>query len=67
VLIVAHGSTARALVKHLDRISDADIMGLNVPTGFFQFQFIYFCLIVSGRDMVFVTVLLCVLSICLIC
>jgi len=33
VLIAAHGSTVRALVKHLDSVSDADIMGLNIPTG----------------------------------
>ncbi len=33
VLIVAHGNSLRALVKHLDRISDSDIAGLNIPTG----------------------------------
>jgi len=33
VLIVAHGNSLRALVKHLDGISDEDIMGLNIPTG----------------------------------
>lgn len=33
VLIVAHGNTLRALVKHLDKISDADIPELNIPTG----------------------------------
>ena len=33
VLIVAHGNSLRALVKHLDGISDADIAGLNIPTG----------------------------------
>jgi 2,3-bisphosphoglycerate-dependent phosphoglycerate mutase len=33
VLIVAHGNSLRALVKHLDRISDADIAELNIPTG----------------------------------
>ena len=33
VLIVAHGNSLRALVKYLDRISDADIVGLNIPTG----------------------------------
>ncbi len=33
VLVVAHGNSLRALVKHLDRISDADIPGLNIPTG----------------------------------
>ena len=33
VLIAAHGNSLRALVKHLDNISDADIMPLNIPTG----------------------------------
>jgi len=33
VLIAAHGNTLRALVKHLDNIGDADIVGLNIPTG----------------------------------
>jgi len=33
VLIAAHGNSLRALVKHLDRISDADIAALNIPTG----------------------------------
>jgi 2,3-bisphosphoglycerate-dependent phosphoglycerate mutase len=33
VLIVAHGNSLRALVKHLDQISDADILELNIPTG----------------------------------
>ena len=33
VLIVAHGNSLRALVKHLDGISDADISELNIPTG----------------------------------
>ena len=33
VLIAAHGNSLRALVKHLDGVSDADIVGLNVPTG----------------------------------
>jgi 2,3-bisphosphoglycerate-dependent phosphoglycerate mutase len=33
VLIVAHGNSLRALVKHLDGISDADIAALNIPTG----------------------------------
>ncbi len=33
VLIVAHGNSLRALIKHLDQISDADIAGLNIPTG----------------------------------
>ncbi|WP_344717272.1 phosphoglyceromutase [Brevibacterium daeguense] len=33
VLVTAHGNSLRALVKHLDGISDADIPGLNIPTG----------------------------------
>jgi 2,3-bisphosphoglycerate-dependent phosphoglycerate mutase len=33
VLVAAHGNSLRALVKHLDRISSDDIVGLNIPTG----------------------------------
>jgi 2,3-bisphosphoglycerate-dependent phosphoglycerate mutase len=33
VLVVAHGNSLRALVKHLDDVSDEDIVGLNIPTG----------------------------------
>ncbi len=33
VLVVAHGNSLRALIKHLEHISDADITELNVPTG----------------------------------
>jgi 2,3-bisphosphoglycerate-dependent phosphoglycerate mutase len=33
VLVAAHGNSLRALVKHLDGISDEDIAGLNIPTG----------------------------------
>ncbi|KAK6458605.1 phosphoglycerate mutase [Scheffersomyces xylosifermentans] len=33
VLIAAHGNSLRALVKHLDNISDEEIAGLNIPTG----------------------------------
>jgi 2,3-bisphosphoglycerate-dependent phosphoglycerate mutase len=33
VIITAHGNSLRALVKHLDNVSDADIVGLNIPTG----------------------------------
>ncbi len=33
VLIVAHGNSLRALVKMLDKISDEEIVGLNIPTG----------------------------------
>ncbi len=33
VLIAAHGNSLRALVKHLDGVSDQDIVDLNIPTG----------------------------------
>lgn len=33
VMVVAHGNSIRALVKHLDGISDEDIPELNIPTG----------------------------------
>ena len=33
VIVAAHGNSLRALVKHLDRISDDDITELNLPTG----------------------------------
>ena len=33
VLVAAHGNSLRALVKHLDSISDDEITGLNIPTG----------------------------------
>jgi 2,3-bisphosphoglycerate-dependent phosphoglycerate mutase len=33
VLIAAHGNSLRALVKYLDRMSDEEIVGLNIPTG----------------------------------
>jgi 2,3-bisphosphoglycerate-dependent phosphoglycerate mutase len=33
VLVAAHGNSLRAIVKHLDGIADADIVGLNIPTG----------------------------------
>jgi 2,3-bisphosphoglycerate-dependent phosphoglycerate mutase len=33
VLVAAHGNSLRALVKYLDHVSDADIVGLNIPTG----------------------------------
>ena len=31
--MVAHGNSIRALVKHLDGISDEEIVDLNIPTG----------------------------------
>jgi 2,3-bisphosphoglycerate-dependent phosphoglycerate mutase len=33
IVIAAHGNSIRALVKHLDGISDHDIVGLNIPNG----------------------------------
>ena len=33
VVIAAHGNSLRALVKHLDGIPEAEIVGLNIPTG----------------------------------
>ena len=33
MVIAAHGNSLRALVKHLDGISDDDIAALNIPTG----------------------------------
>ena len=33
VLIAAHGNSLRALVKHLDKIGDQEIVELNIPTG----------------------------------
>ena len=33
VVIAAHGNSLRALVKHLDGITDQEIVGLNIPTG----------------------------------
>jgi 2,3-bisphosphoglycerate-dependent phosphoglycerate mutase len=33
IVIAAHGNSIRAMIKYLDGISDADIMGVNVPNG----------------------------------
>ena len=33
VMVAAHGNSIRALVKHLDKVSDSDIVGLNIPNG----------------------------------
>ena len=33
VLVAAHGNSLRALIKHLDRVSEEDIVHLNIPTG----------------------------------
>jgi 2,3-bisphosphoglycerate-dependent phosphoglycerate mutase len=40
-LVVAHGNSIRAIVKHIDCISDTDIAGVNIPTGiplFYEFN-----------------------------
>lgn len=39
VLIVAHGNSLRAIVKKLENLSDAEIMGVNLPTGI-PFQYL---------------------------
>ena len=33
VLVAAHGNSLRAMVKHLDGMSEEDVVGLNIPTG----------------------------------
>jgi 2,3-bisphosphoglycerate-dependent phosphoglycerate mutase len=33
VLVAAHGNSLRAIVKHIEGISDDDIAGVNIPTG----------------------------------
>ncbi len=33
VVIAAHGNSIRAMIKYLDQVSDADIVGLNIPTA----------------------------------
>ena len=33
VVVAAHGNSIRALVKYLDNIGDADIVGVNIPNG----------------------------------
>jgi 2,3-bisphosphoglycerate-dependent phosphoglycerate mutase len=33
LMVVAHGNSIRALVKYLDKVSDEDIVGLNIPNG----------------------------------
>ena len=33
IVIAAHGNSIRALVKHLDNVSDTDIVGVNIPNG----------------------------------
>lgn len=33
VVVAAHGNSLRALIKHLDRVGDEDIIELNIPTG----------------------------------
>ena len=33
IIVAAHGNSLRGIVKHIKNISDADIIGLNLPTG----------------------------------
>ena len=33
IIIAAHGNSLRALIKHIDNVSDEDICKLNIPTG----------------------------------
>jgi 2,3-bisphosphoglycerate-dependent phosphoglycerate mutase len=33
IVVAAHGNSIRALVKYLDKISDSDIVGVNIPNG----------------------------------
>jgi len=33
IIVAAHGNSLRALVKYLDKMSDDEIMGINIPTG----------------------------------
>ncbi|MDX5585883.1 MAG: 2,3-bisphosphoglycerate-dependent phosphoglycerate mutase, partial [Aureibaculum sp.] len=33
IIIAAHGNSLRALVKHLDKVTDAEILKVNIPTG----------------------------------
>ena len=33
IVVAAHGNSIRALVKYLDNIGDADIVGVNIPNG----------------------------------
>jgi len=33
VIVVAHGNSLRALIKHIDNVSDKEIVELNIPTG----------------------------------
>jgi 2,3-bisphosphoglycerate-dependent phosphoglycerate mutase len=33
VLVAAHGNSLRALIKHLDGLSDGEVAGLEIPTG----------------------------------
>jgi 2,3-bisphosphoglycerate-dependent phosphoglycerate mutase len=49
VLVAAHGNSLRALRKHIDGISDADIVDLEIPTGIpFVYQLADDLSVVSG-------------------
>ena len=52
VLIAAHGNSLRGVVKHLDGISDQDIMALNLPTGTLVSQWLtqYLCSLLPQKS-----------------
>lgn len=33
VLVVAHGNSLRSIVKHIDNVSEEEIVGINIPTA----------------------------------
>ncbi|MEY4379747.1 MAG: hypothetical protein RLZZ378_150, partial [Actinomycetota bacterium] len=52
VLVVAHGNSIRAIVKHIDCISDEDIAEVNIPTGIpllYEFDAKFEPLVKGGR------------------
>jgi 2,3-bisphosphoglycerate-dependent phosphoglycerate mutase len=52
VLVTAHGNSIRAIVKHIDCISDADIAKVNIPTGiplYYEFDNDFEPITKSGR------------------
>ena len=38
VLVCAHGSSVRALIKYLDKVPDEEIVELNIPTGLKEYN-----------------------------
>ncbi len=49
VLVAAHGNSLRALIKHLDHVSDAEISELEIPTGVPLVYELDASLVVTGR------------------